>query len=285
MTLTDQPLFRFGVLADPQYAAIPPHVGMNRYYANSLEKLSAAIDVFNGEELAFVVTLGDIIDRSFRSFDDILPVYDRLKAPSRLLLGNHDFSVSAERLESVVGRLGLEDSYYDFKVGSFRFIALNGNEVSLFAPGEGDAHRALAASHLAVLKAEGAANAQTWNGALSDTQFAWLEVTLRAAKAAGETVIILNHYPVYPPNEHNLWDFARVLELIEAYDNVPAYFCGHNHAGNFGEHGGCAFVTFKGMVDTPDENTFAIVDVYEDRLEIRGFGREESRTLPLPVPV
>jgi hypothetical protein len=35
------------------------------------------------------------------------------------------------------------------------------------------------------------------------------------------------------------------------------------------------------MVDTESENTFAIVDVHADRLEIRGFGREESRTLPL----
>jgi hypothetical protein len=35
------------------------------------------------------------------------------------------------------------------------------------------------------------------------------------------------------------------------------------------------------MVDTETEHTFAIVDVHADRIEIRGFGREESRVLAL----
>jgi hypothetical protein len=38
------------------------------------------------------------------------------------------------------------------------------------------------------------------------------------------------------------------------------------------------------MVDTPDENTFAIADIFEDRIEIRGFGREDSRSLLLSAP-
>ena len=49
--------------------------------------------------------------------------------------------------------------------------------------------------------------------------------------------------------------------------------------GNFGQIDGRCFVNFKGMVDTESDNTFAVVDVFADRLEIRGFGREASRTL------
>jgi hypothetical protein len=45
--------------------------------------------------------------------------------------------------------------------------------------------------------------------------------------------------------------------------------------------GGCHCVNFKGMVDTESENTFAIVDIHTDHIEIRGFGREESRVLPI----
>ncbi|MGO6904967.1 hypothetical protein ACCS96_32855, partial [Rhizobium ruizarguesonis] len=79
MSSSASPLFRFGIIADPQYAAIAPHVAMDRYYANSLAKVAEAIEVFNGEELSFVMTLGDVIDRSFSSFDDILPVYEKLR--------------------------------------------------------------------------------------------------------------------------------------------------------------------------------------------------------------
>jgi hypothetical protein len=35
------------------------------------------------------------------------------------------------------------------------------------------------------------------------------------------------------------------------------------------------------MVDTETENTFAIVEIWADRMEVRGFGREDSRTLKL----
>ncbi|WHO72331.1 metallophosphoesterase [Rhizobium sp. BT03] len=271
--------FRFGIIADPQYAAIPPHAAMDRYYANSLAKLAEAIEVFNGEELSFVMTLGDVIDRSFKSFDDILPVYGKLRHEALFLLGNHDFSVSAGHLSEVAARLGMPSPYYSFRRHGWRFIVLDGNEVSTFAPPEGHPHRALAAQMLAELQARGARNAHRWNGALSDEQFAWLGDEIASAAAAGEKVIVMNHYPVYPAGEHDMWDCDHIVALLAAHDNVVAYLNGHNHAGNYGKVGACHFVNFKGVVDTEAENAFAIVEVHPDRIEIRGFGREESRTL------
>jgi 3',5'-cyclic AMP phosphodiesterase CpdA len=277
----DLPLFRFGIVADPQYAAIGPHAGMNRHYARSLGKLAEAVEIFNGEELSFVMTLGDVIDGRFESFDDILPIYGRLRHEALFLLGNHDFAVPAQHLSAVAGRLSMPAPYYSFARHGFRFIVLDGNEVSTFAPPQDHPFRVLAAERLAALREAGAINAQTWNGSLGDAQFAWLGAEIEAAKAAGETVIVMNHYPVFPPNEHDLWDRERVVALLSGHGHVAAYLCGHNHAGNYGRVGACHFVNFKGMVDTESENTFAIVDVHADRLEIHGFGREESRTLPL----
>lgn len=131
------------------------------------------------------------------------------------------------------------------------------------------------------MQASGAENAQSWNGSLSDEQFAWLEDRLSAAKDAGERVILLCHYPIYPANEHNLWDSERIVELIGKNPHVAAWFNGHNHAGNYGAIGKQHFVNFRGMVDTPDTSAFAIVSVHADRIEIEGFGREESRTLDI----
>lgn len=72
-------------------------------------------------------------------------------------------------------------------------------------------------------------------------------------------------------------DAPRILELLGSHPSVVAWFNGHNHEGNYGLLGNTHFVNFKGMVDTPDQNTFAIADVFADRIVIRGFGREENR--------
>ena len=87
-------MFSFGVLADPQYADIDARG--SRFYRNSLAKLKAAVAELNKHELEFVVTLGDTIDRNYASFDDILPLYKPLKAPSKFVLGNHDFDMADE---------------------------------------------------------------------------------------------------------------------------------------------------------------------------------------------
>lgn len=277
----DGPLFRFGVVADPQYAPVVPNLKLNRYYSNSLWKLSEAIEAFNKEDLQFVATLGDIIDRHWDSYNHILPLYDKLRHDHFFLLGNHDFDIAAEYLTSVTRTVGMEKAYYDFAGGGYRFIVLDGNDVSLFAPPKDDPRREVAARRLAELEAKGAPNAQTWNGSLGDEQFAWLEETMKKAQAAGEKAIVMGHYPVFPQNEHNMWDSERVVDLLKGFDNFVAYLNGHNHAGNYGEVTGKHFLNFKGMVDTPDQSAFSVVEVYADRLEVRGFGREENRTLKI----
>ncbi|WP_428427919.1 metallophosphoesterase [Pararhizobium sp.] len=276
---TTTPILRFGIVADPQYADIAPHEAMNRHYARSLTKLADAITVFNATELDFVMTLGDIIDRDWKSFDNILPVYETSRHKTLFLLGNHDFAVAPEHLGAVSERLGMPGRYYDFAIGSWRFVVLDGSDVSTFSAPADDPRVALAAERLSVLVAEGAINAQTWNGSLSEEQFQWLTQVMEKAQADGEAVLVLGHYPVFPPNSHNMWDSQRITDLLTGFSCFRGYFCGHNHEGNFGEVAGRPFVTFKGMVDTPDENTFAIVTVFPDRIEIEGFGREESRVM------
>jgi len=277
----DAPLFQFGVVADPQYAPFPPAPGGTRYYANSLWKIDAAINALNQEDLEFVVTLGDIIDRNWESFGDILPIYDKLKHPGFFVLGNHDYAVAGDYLQSVVRNMGMQKAYYDFTGGGHRFLVIDGNDVSTFAPPADDPRRALAEERLAKLTEAGAPNAQSWNGSLSDEQFGWMEDKIAEAKSAGEKVIILGHYPVYPENEHNMWDSERIVELITSSDNVVAYFNGHNHMGNYGAIGNKHFVNFKGMVETADTTAYATVAVFDDKIEIKGVDREESRTLTI----
>ncbi|MBC7158359.1 MAG: metallophosphoesterase [Rhodobacteraceae bacterium] len=266
-------------MADPQYAPVPPRG--TRYYANSLWKMTEAIDDFNQQEIEFIVTLGDIIDRHWESYTHILPLYDRLDTPNFFILGNHDYSVAGDYLSSVLRTTGLERAYYDYEGGGHRFIVLDGNEISTFANARDSANYAQAEERLAGLTAAGAPNAQSWNGGISDAQFAWVEEVLKKAKEDGERVIAMGHYPIYPKNEHNLWDDERLVELFTSYDNFAFYMNGHNHAGNYGVIGNKHFVNFRGMVETATTTAYSTIEVYDDRAEIIGKGVQESRTLVL----
>lgn len=278
--MTDKaPLLRFGVIADPQYADADPWIEQNRYYRQSLGKLDKAVAALNHEDLSFVVTLGDLIDRDWKSFDLVLEHYKALRHERIFLPGNHDFSVAPDLKHAVHDRLGMPAPWHDFQRGGIRFVVLDGNEISLFSTPQGHPHRAAAQSRLDALVGQGALNAKPWNGGIGDAQFQWLEETLANAKVAGEKAIVMAHYPLFPENEHNLWGGEKLVELFEKSGNVIAYLNGHNHAGNVGHHGSTWYVNFKGMVDTPTENAFATVSVYADRLEITGYGREENRTL------
>jgi len=272
--------FRFGVIADPQFAPIPNTYGVKtRFYSNSVWKLAEAIDQLNHEDLEFVITLGDMIDRYWESFQYVLPLYDDLKHEKFFLLGNHDFNVPNEYLHSIVRTVGMQAAYYDFSKGEYRFIVLDGNDISLFALPQGDPRRALAEKRLGELKVSHAPNAQDFNGSLGDAQFAWLEQRVHEAAALGQKIVIFNHYPVFPPHSSNAWDSERMVRLVCDTPNIVAYLNGHNHAGNYGETGGKHFLTFRGMVETPTDNAYAIVEAFSDRLEVKGFGIQESRTL------
>lgn len=274
------PLLRFGVVADPQYAAALPTLG--RYYANSLDKLREAIEFFNAhDDLQFVVTLGDTIDRGWENFDAILAVYDELRARRVFVLGNHDFLVAADRLAGVPARLGLRNSYFDFAAGGHRFIVVDGAEVSTFAHPPGSPLREVGEARLAELIAEGAPNAMPWNGGMSEEQFTWLAATLARAEGQGERVVLFGHFPVYPFNAHSMWDSARFVELVGASPAVAAYFCGHNHVGDYGAVQGKHFLNFRGMIETESENAYSLVEIYTDRIEIIGRGSEPNRTLAL----
>ncbi|MBX2874239.1 MAG: metallophosphoesterase [Saprospiraceae bacterium] len=271
-------LITFGVIADCQYCDCPSTT--QRFYRNSPAKLQACVDEFNKHDLAFAVHLGDYIDKDFASFDTLQPIIDQLKTPLKQVLGNHDFSVSETLKRKVPKRMGLSRRYYSFKIDDWRFIALDGNDLSTFAS-FGKQKQAEAAELLDQIKAKEQVNAQTWNGGISSKQIKWLEKQLRKADRGEEKVILFCHFPLHPVDPHNLWNDKQVQEILSTHPSVKAYFNGHNHAGAYGEKDGIHYLTFKGMVDTPNNTSYSIVKIQKDRILIEGFGRQEDQELIL----
>ena len=264
--------FSFGAIADCQYCEAPDRG--KRKYSASKEKLQQCVEHFNKEDLSFVIHLGDFIDRNFSSFDEILPIYNSLNAPGYHVLGNHDFEVADEYKELVPKKLGMPAKYYDFKIKNWRFICLDGNDLSFIAYPKGSESYQESEKYYREKKIR----SPKWNGGLGPEQMDWLRGVLQRAESAKEKVMLFCHFPVYPVDPHNLWNAKEVIKLLEEFSCVKAYVNGHNHKGKYGIKNGIHYLTCKGMVDT-NESAYSIANVFQDRIEITGYGRETKQKL------
>jgi len=274
----DQPLIRFAVLADIQYA--DKDTAGARDYRASMDRLARAVDDLNHHQLAFAIQLGDLIDEGPANMDPILAAYDRITARKRHVIGNHDAAAMDRR--ELLKRLGLANSFYEFAEAGWRFIVLDGTDLSVTGgwPEESE-HFTLGLKMLDELKAAKAPNAQDWNGGVGERQMKWLTAALQRARQKKERVIVFGHSPLLASastHAHLMWNHLAVRQTLEASGVVAAYFCGHDHSGGYAISRGIHHVTMPGMVEAA-EPAYAIVELHPDRLEIHGAGRAPSRTL------
>jgi hypothetical protein len=59
---------------------------------------------------------------------------------------------------------------------------------------------------------------------------------------------------------------------------VLAFVNGHNHSGGYVYKNGLHFITIHGMVENMT-STYAILEINEDSLVLRGFGNQETMHL------
>jgi manganese-dependent ADP-ribose/CDP-alcohol diphosphatase len=274
----DMPLFSFAVLTDIHFADQPP-VG-KRDYRGSWERLARSVEAINAAKPAFTIQLGDLVDAGQYSMSRILPLYEALNMRRYHVLGNHDFPNGRAEL---MRRLGMDASWYDFAIDRWRFVVADAMDISVAGRDEGTKEHALGVAMLGDLHARHARNAQDWNGGLGAPQIKWLRDVLRRAKARQERVIVFCHLPALAESsteQHVAWNCADIRAAVEESGVVKAYLNGHDHNGGYAEHGGVHYVTFPGMVESGVKNSYTLVDVFNDRLELRGFGTAPSRTLP-----
>jgi len=271
-----KPLFSFGIITDVHHCSAEPEG--SRYYNTSLSRLQEAVASLRADSAHFLINLGDLIDRDFASFEPALEILKSSGLKTYHCLGNHDFSVESRYKKRLPLPMPGRDGYYSFIHGSFRFIVLNGNEISTYASGSRPAEKK-ATEYIDMLKAGGFVNAVDWNGGISAGQLGWLDSQLGDAAAKNEKVFIMCHFPTFPENVHNLLNYNEINSILEKHHNVIAWFSGHNHAGNYGNFNMIHFVTLKAMVETETKGAYSLVEVYRNKIWIKGSGRERSQIL------
>ena len=268
----ERPLFSIGAIADAQYA-VEPDDGQ-RLYRTTPAKLTAAVTDLNRQKLAFVVHLGDFIDRDWASYDLLLPVARKLKHPWQFVLGNHEFAIDDAHKPLVPAKLGMKARYHSFVQHDWMFIVTDGNDLSSYAWPEGSAElKASMAAHAALY-----ADKPLWDGGIGDTQLRWIDTQLAEADKRGLKAMLFNHFPLYPENPHNLWNAPAVMALLERHPSAKIWLDGHNHDGNYGARAGIHYVNLKAMLDT-EETSYARLDFFVDKVVVHGTGRQEDMTL------
>lgn len=271
--------FKIGVVADCQYCDCEP-AGV-RFYRKSPARLQEAVAILNEHPLDYSIHLGDFIDKNFASFDTVTPIWNSLNSDKYHVLGNHDFSVADSLKPMVFEKMNIEDRYYSVIKNGWRFIILDGNDLSKHGALT-ETKKQQTDSLFNLLSDKNMPNLVIWNGGLSNEQLQWVESELKSATRNNERVGFYCHFPTLGEEQtHNLWNYEQLLTVIEKYDCVKFYFNGHNHAGSYVEKNGVHFLNFKGMVDTSDSTSFATVAFSKDSLFVKGFGREPSRALKI----
>lgn len=129
-------------------------------------------------------------------------------------------------------------------------------------------------------------NAEAWNGGLTRQQLTWLDQELDTAATQQQQVIVACHYPLAPgsaPDQYMAWGNGVITQKLEQHKGlVRLVISGHYHPGGYAEHNGVHYVVFEGILEAPaDSNAYAVVEVGQSMIQVKGYGVAKSRELLL----
>jgi len=252
----------FGIITDLHYA--DKEKWRNRYYRDSFEKLTKCIETFNELKPSFIIELGDFIDANEKEIEigylkKIDSVFSQFHSDRYYVLGNHDMAtLSKEEFLSITGSGG---KYYSFEYGSYHFVVLDGNYNR-----NGTDYNA--------------GNFEWTETYIHSPQQEWLKKDLK--KAHDKKVFVFVHQTLHDESSvYGVKNASEVRSILEEEGNTRAVFQGHNHQGDYKNVNGIHYVTLQGAVEGPglENNRYAFVDINNDAINIKGYGKQESLEL------
>lgn len=276
----EKPIISIGVVTDLHYNN-EVEVRGTRHHKATKQKLQEAVDTFNVRKVDFTVVLGDIIDFKLDGYADLKPIFASLKKPVYKVFGNHDFldTYGTEKEQQVEKILGREAPYYSKCKHGIRFLFLDSNDVGVLSRSAESPEGKKVREMLKQFKAEKCNNAFEWNGTIGEKQQEWMLHQVAKSQKKNQMVFCFAHMPLMPISiEARDFRGQEINEMLERYSCVKAFLAGHHHVGSMMLSGELKHYGFQGMIEGK-ENHFSIVKIYKDRMEIEGFGKQESRII------
>jgi len=247
--------YMYGVISDVRYSQGNP---------KSLQTLGETVKLFNSKDMidsasyigyhrkpSFVIQLGNIIDGGTNSKSDlatVLATFNKIKARKYHVLGKKD--VSNINRGALLKKLSMKRAYYDFAKGKFRFVVLDMTEKSSI-------------------------------GGIGNEQKSWLKKILSKALKKKRKVVIFGDYPIVGgQDKYKLSGSDEIAEILKSYDCVFAYISGHPEVDSYAYKDSIYYVNIEPMANAAGKKVYAMVWVYNDRLEIESTGKVHKLTLP-----
>ncbi|CAI5474112.1 unnamed protein product, partial [Closterium sp. Yama58-4] len=125
----------------------------------------------------------------------------------------------------------------------------------------------------------------SWNGAVGRAQMEWLRQELRHAEEHGERVVVALHHPIAvgsAPDDLLAWNHQEICDVLVNSPPVALVLAGHYHPGGYVCMRGKHFLTLEAILEAPEgSEAHGIMDMYGDRIELRGCGFVKSRVFRL----
>lgn len=249
----------FGVITDLHYAARDPW--SDRWYRDSTAKLEQCVQVMNRARPAFLIELGDLIDKADKETEtgylrDIARVFSTFRGGRFHALGNHDVATFSK--QEFLDLSGAGECCRAFDAGGYRCVILDGNchrDGSDYRAGDFD-----------------------WRESyIPPSQREWL--IARLLEARERPALIFVHQNLHDETrDEGVKNAREVRSILERSGNVRAVFQGHDHAGGFQVVNGIPYITLRAAVTGPglENNAFALVKVTGEKITVQGYGKQES---------
>jgi alkaline phosphatase len=265
-----QPLLTFGIVTDSHYADREV-LGM-RHYRDSIAKMEEAMNEMNSKKVDFVVHLGDFKDqaehpdeRSTLAFlERIEQAFASFRGPRYHVLGNHDTdSISKQQFLQHVENTGIakDQSFYSLDQKGVHFVVLDGDFTK-----EGVAYEK--------------GNFDWTDSFIPEEQLTWLTNDLRATRLP---VIVFVHQLLDNVDDpkYCVHNAEAVRSVLDESGKVRAVFQGHRHKDRYNKLKDVHYCTLPAMVDYSglENNSFSIVEVYDNGLNMVGYKRAPSREI------
>jgi len=249
-----KPAVRFGMVTDMHYA--DKDMRGSRHYRKTLGKLEAAAAEFKKAKPAFVVELGDFIDRAPKAevelgyLKRIQQDFAKLPGDHHYVLGNH--CVETLTKEEFLGVVGQEKSYYSFDEGGVHFVVLDACFLKDGTP-------------------YGRNNSKWFDANFPQHELDWLAKDLKQTK---NKVIIFMHQRLDTEDGYAVNNAEAARKVLEDAGNVLAVFQGHSHKNDYKLINGIHYCVHRAMVEGGEEkdNGFSTLDVFADgTIKLTGF--------------
>jgi len=259
-------VLRFGIITDIHFSTTEEPAAA----IETAAELRTWLKQCKKNNVDFLFQLGDLIKGSYNhnraELQQASSILKEFPGIIHHVIGNH--CLARQKKELLIA-LGLQNTYYTFTAKGFRFIVLDGMDLSIQNEPETPNERKTLEYFLAQPEKH------DYCGAVGTRQKAWLKKELDMAEQAGEKVIIVCHFPLIPEttdSKHGLlWNHEEIVELLVSSNAVKVCLCGHYHYGGYVLRNSIHFVVLPAFMNRHEHTQFTCgtVELRSDRMVIR----------------